>query len=63
MWVIPDLGIWGIFLQGEKFWCQIFAVESTFFVDCTEISHMGYVLPPKMLTMATAFLLTLVPWE
>jgi hypothetical protein len=20
MWVIPDFGIWGIFLQGEKFW-------------------------------------------
>jgi hypothetical protein len=20
MWVIPDFGIWGIFLQGEKSW-------------------------------------------
>jgi len=46
MWVIPDFGIWGIFLQGEKSWgakiCTSFGIE--FFAVESGKSYYRYVL-------------------
>jgi len=54
VWVIPDFGIWGIFLQGEKFWEQKFAHLWT--------SNFRGRIHSDMLTKAAVTLLALAPW-